>query len=81
MLRNSEFSSKLCDLIFDYNLTHHVEHLTHVEGHIPDLIISNNDDSIAASGVQLKKNPLLKSDHYVVIFNLRQIITTKSIQY
>ena len=74
---SSEFSSKLCDLIFDYNLTQHVEHPTHVQGHILDLIISNlDDDSIAASGIQLEKNPLLKSNHFAVIFN---IITTKSI--
>jgi len=66
---SSEFSSKLCNLIFDYNLTQHAEHPIHVQGYILDLIISNlvYDDSIAASGIQLEKNLLLKFDlrqHY-----------------
>jgi len=36
---SSEFSCNLCDLIFECNLTQHIEHATHVQGHTLDLIL------------------------------------------
>jgi len=62
---SSEFSSNLCDLIFEYKI---VEDPTHVQGHILDL---NIEDNISISEVHLENNPLLSSDHYAITFNLR----------
>ena len=50
---SSEFSSNLCDLIFEYNLTHIVEDPTHVQGHILDLIITNIEDNISILVIHL----------------------------
>ena len=52
-----EFSSNLCDLIFEYNLTQHIEHATHVQGHTLDLTIANIDDNIATPVIHLESNP------------------------
>jgi len=67
---NSQFSSNLCDLIFQYNYTQLVESATHVQGNILDLIITNCDESIDNLHIHSVDNPLLKSDHYPVTFNL-----------
>jgi len=66
-----EFSSNLCDLIFEYNLTQIVEDPTHVQGHILDLIFTNIEDNISIPEIHSENNPLLSSDHYAVTFNLR----------
>ena len=67
---NSQFSSKICDLIFQYNYTQIVEYSTHVQGNILDLIITNCDENISSPQIHTEDNPLLKSDHYPVTFNL-----------
>jgi len=68
---SSEISSNQCDLIFEYNPTQIVEDPTHVQGQILDLIITNIVDNISITEVHSENNPLLSSDHYAVIFNLR----------
>ena len=60
---NSQFSPKICDLIFQYNYTQVVEYSTHVQGNILDLIITNCDENISSPQIHTEDNPLLKSDH------------------
>ena len=67
---NSQFSSKICDLIFQHNYTQIVEYSTHVQGNILDLIITNCDENISSPQIHTEDNPLLKSDHYAITFNL-----------
>jgi len=43
---NLKFSSKFCDLLFQYNFIQIIESPNQVQGHILDLIITNIDDNI-----------------------------------
>ena len=67
---NSQFSSKICDLIFQHNHSQLIEYPTHRQGNILDLIITNYDENIANLQIHTEDNPLLTSDHFPVTFYL-----------
>ena len=62
----SKFSSLLCDLIFDLQLTQCVELPTHLKGNILDLIITNSVNRI--SDVVVHQNQFTTSDHFLISF-------------
>ena len=67
---NSQFSSKICDLIFQHNHSQLIEYPTHRQGNILDLIITNYDENIANLQIHAEANPLLISDHFPITFHL-----------
>lgn len=75
----SHCSSRLCDLLFDHNLTQLVESPTHAKGNILDLIITNSEDLFSNVWVEDSNK---YSDHFVVnftiaSFKLRKATTSK----
>ena len=62
----STFSSLLCDLIFNLQLTQCVEFPTHARGNILDLIITNSVSRI--SDVVVHQNLFTSSDHFLISF-------------
>ena len=64
----SHFSSLLCDLIFELNLTQFVDIPTHVKGNILDLIIANSTELV--SNIHSTGNQILSSDHFLLCFSL-----------
>ena len=64
----SHFSSLLCDLIFDLNLSQFVDIPTHDKGNILDLIIANSN--VLVSNVHTDGNKFLSSDHFLLHFSL-----------
>ena len=73
---NSDFSSNLCDLIFQYNYVQQVNHPTHIHGNILDLIITSSADSVSDINLTQEFNQAIKSDHYLIDFKLHVTIST-----
>jgi len=63
------FSLHLCSLIFQYNFT--IPQMNMVN--LLDLIITNNEDIISEVQVH-NKGTLIKSDHFLVSFNLKSFL-------
>ena len=70
--------SRLCDLVFDFNLYQCVDQPTHIKSNILDLIITNSIDRI--SGVTVHQEPFPSSDHLPISFSLLDINTYTSSQ-
>ena len=75
---SSDFSSNLCDLIFQHNYVQQVDHPTHIHGNILDLIITSSENSVSDINLSLEFNQTIKSDHYLISFKLHQISPTPS---
>ena len=71
---DSDFSNKVCDLIFQYNLNQIVEDSTHIRGNILDVVITNIDESITNLLIQETNNLPIKSDHYLITFEIQKEI-------
>lgn len=67
---DTDFSTQLCDLIFQYNFTQLIESPTHVQGNILDLVITNSEEVVSDISVHKEESPLIKSDHYLVGFKV-----------
>ena len=66
----SDFSSNLCDLIFQHNYVQQVAHPTQIHGNILDLIITSSEDMVSDINLTQEFNQAIKSDHYLINFKL-----------
>jgi len=57
------FSTSLCDLVFQYNFT---QVITHTQGNILDLILTSSSDSVTDISVSEEFNSTIKSDHFII---------------
>ena len=64
---DSFFSTQLCELIYDNNLSQHASSLIHVKGSILDLVISNLEEKLTNMRVN-EANPI--PDHHMVHFEV-----------
>ena len=69
---SSDFSSNLCDLIFQHNYVQQVDHPTHIHGNIFDLINTSSESSVSDINSTVEFNQTIKSDHYIISFKLHQ---------
>ena len=60
-------SSRLCNLMFDFNLSQCVTEPTHIKGNILDLVLINSADILSEVTVS---SPLSTSDHFSLSFNI-----------
>ena len=68
---DSNFSTSLCDLVFQYNYSQLVDLPTHSHGNILDLILTSSEDLITDITVNNTSNCILNSDHHMIYFNIR----------
>ena len=68
---SSSFSSRLCDLVFYFNLYQCVDQPTHIKGNILDLIITNSIERISV--VTVRQEPFSSSNHLPISFSLLDI--------
>lgn len=64
-------SCAFCDFVFDHSLTQLINHPTHVQGNILDLVLSSSIDCVASLTVA-NDNNLIATDHFTVTFQLSQ---------
>ena len=73
---SSDFSSNLCDLIFQFNCVQQLDHSTHIHGNILDLIITSSVDTVSDINLTQEFNQVIKSDHHLISFKLRITYST-----
>ena len=67
----SSTSCAFCDFVFDHSLTQLINHPTHVQGNILDLVLSSSIDCVASLTVA-NDNNWIATDHFTVTFQLSQ---------
>jgi len=67
---DSDFSNKICDLLFRYNLNQLVEDATYVRGNVLGIVVTNIEEAITDIHIHLTDNLPIKSDHHLVMFDL-----------
>ncbi len=72
-------SSKLCDFVFDHDLSQLVTKATHIKGNILDLILTNSEEAIDNLLIHPSWGSVLGSDHHAVIFTVQIKTSFKSI--
>ena len=69
---DSDFSALFCDLVFQHNFSQLIELPTHSHVNTLDLIITNCEDQITDITIDSTNSCFLKSDHYLISFNIHQ---------
>ena len=67
---NTCFSSHLCDLMFQFNLSQLVSSPTHIGGNTLDLVITNSDNLISSLTVHPHNHSSIVTDHYLIYFTV-----------
>ena len=67
---SSDFSSNLCDLIFQFNCVQQLDLSTHIHGNILDLIITTSVNTVSDINLTQEFNQVIKSDHHLISFKL-----------
>ncbi len=62
------FSQQMCEFVFDFNLSQHVESPTHVKGKILDIVLTNLSELVSSCSVSTA-HPL-PTDHSLVSLNI-----------
>ena len=65
----SPFSSKFCDVTFDFNLFQLVEEPTHIAGYILDLVLTNVPENISNLIINSEPPHPIPSDHFMITFD------------
>lgn len=71
----TQASHLFCDLVFDLNLHQLVNVSTHVQGNTLDLVVTNSHHLITSLTVTQDTRYFLKTDHFLVSFNIAQCLT------
>ena len=64
----SQASNLFCELV---SLSQLIDTSTHIHGNIPDLILTNIEDSIHNVQIYPHENLLLKSDHFLISIDIQ----------
>ena len=67
----SSTSCAFCDFVFDNSLTQLINHSTHIQGNILNLVLSNSIDCVVSLTVA-NDNNWIATDHFTVTFQLSQ---------
>ena len=73
---SNDFSLNLCNLIFQFDYVQQVNHPTHIQGNILDLIITSSVDIVSDNNLTRQFDQAIKSDHHLISFKLHLTSST-----